>query len=39
MASGAWTIEELARDRSSGEALAIQWEMLCKGAPPPPVRP
>jgi hypothetical protein len=34
---GAQTIYELARSRSSGEALAIQWEMLCKGAPAPPV--
>jgi len=34
---GAQTIYEFARNRSSGEALAIQWEMLCKGAPAPPV--
>jgi hypothetical protein len=36
---GAWTIYDVATNRSSGEALAIQWEMLCKGAPPPAARP
>ncbi len=33
--SGASSIAMLARETSSGEALAIQWEMLCGGAKPP----
>jgi hypothetical protein len=35
LTNGSWSFYDLARNRSSGEALAIQWEMLCKGAPPP----
>jgi hypothetical protein len=35
MESGAQSIYEIARDPNSGEALAIQWEILCKGAAPP----
>jgi hypothetical protein len=38
VASGAWDISDLANGPNSGESLAIQWEILCAGAPPPPVR-
>jgi hypothetical protein len=40
LAGGALSLHDLASSRSSGEALAIQWEMLCKGAAaPPPAQP
>ena len=38
VASGAWDIADLANGPGSGESLAIQWEILCAGAPAPPVR-
>jgi len=38
VASGAWSIADLANGPNSGESLAIQWEILCAGAPAPPVR-
>jgi len=37
VASGAWDIADLANGPNSGESLAIQWEILCAGAPAPPV--
>jgi hypothetical protein len=33
--NGSESIYQLARDASSGEALAVHWELLCKGAPAP----
>jgi hypothetical protein len=33
--SGQTSLAELSRENNSGEALAIQWEILCKGAAPP----
>ena len=38
VASGAWSIADLANGPGSGESLAMQWEILCAGAPAPPVR-
>jgi hypothetical protein len=38
VASGAWDIADLANGPGSGESLAIQWEVLCAGAPAPAVR-
>jgi hypothetical protein len=35
MASGQSSLNELAYEANSGESLAIQWEILCKGAPAP----
>jgi hypothetical protein len=35
LANGATSIYELAVAANSGESLAVQWEMLCKGAQPP----
>jgi hypothetical protein len=35
MASGQQSLNELAYGANSGEALAIQWEILCKGSAPP----
>ncbi len=35
ISGGATTFSMLARDPSSGQALAIQWELLCAGAKPP----
>jgi len=34
MNSGAWSLSDLARDNSSGEAFAIQWDILCGSAKP-----
>jgi hypothetical protein len=36
--SGAWDIADLANGPNSGESLAMQWEILCAGAPAPAVR-
>jgi hypothetical protein len=33
--SGQMSLNELSRQTGSGESLAIQWEILCKGAAPP----
>jgi hypothetical protein len=38
VASGAYSIADVANGPNSGESLAIQWEILCAGAPAPPVR-
>jgi hypothetical protein len=38
VASGAWDISDVANGPNSGESLAIQWEILCAGAPVPTVR-
>lgn len=38
VASGAYSISEVANKPNSGESLAIQWEILCAGAPAPAVR-
>ncbi|HVS25546.1 MAG TPA: hypothetical protein VMU03_17605 [Gammaproteobacteria bacterium] len=39
VASGAYSIADVANAPGSGESLAIQWEILCAGAPAPPARP
>ena len=35
MASGQQSLNELAYGANSGESLALQWEILCKGSAPP----